>query len=81
MKCVSANEYNGHGSDSSELWNHFYNDNGGIWENGREAFATSVESYYDSVEDYVIDTYDSVEDYVADAFEWGQNSNTFPQPK
>jgi hypothetical protein len=65
----TANEYDGHKGDSSELWNHFYNDSGGIWQNGGEAFATSVESYYDSVEDYVSDVYDSVEDYVADAFE------------
>lgn len=65
----TANEYDGHKGDSSELWNHLYNDSGGIWQNGGEAFSTSVESYYDSVEDYVSDVYDSVEDYVDDAFE------------
>ena len=54
----TANEYDGHKGDSSELWNHFYNDSGGIWQNGGEAFSTSVESYYDSVEDYVADAFE-----------------------
>ena len=49
----TANEYDGHKGDSSELWNHFYNDSGGIWQNGGEAFSTSVESYYDSVEAHI----------------------------
>lgn len=76
----TANEYDGHGDDISDVWDHFYNDSGGVWENGREAFATSMESYYDSATDSLEelydqgtdipeDYYDEATDYVDDAYD------------
>jgi hypothetical protein len=44
----TANQYDGHHGDYSEKWDHIRHDTGGIWENGREAFSTSMEYHANS---------------------------------
>ena len=46
----TANQYDGHGWDLDAL-RHTFIDEGGIWENGRDGVATSVEHHWDNLWD------------------------------
>ena len=59
----TANQYDGHGDSWLDMWDHFYNDSGGVVKNGAEAVSTSLSYHMDNI---CSDLSEFIEDFIGE---------------